>query len=231
MFCAARPSDPMLAALKLLADLNRSGKREVPADAPNRRLYETAVLATLRDKLRSGNVWVERSSNYRRFDSYLLPSSAVPAATAELGLPATADEWLEIKAAELDRRLRRFARLLQRGELEGVEFRDGRLSVASVKATTTPKARAFADTIEAMMPRVRITELLHETNRATGFATAFTNLRTGECCDEENALLAAILADATNLGLGRMVSMAPRFSSKVAPENSPVWRVGDQPFG
>jgi TnpA family transposase len=222
-FCAARPSDPMLAALKLLADLNRSGKREVPADAPmpfrkewrrlvmenglpNRRLYETAVLATLRDKLRSGDVWVERSSNYRRFDSYLLPSSAVPAATAELGLPATADEWLETKAAELDRRLRRFARLLERGELEGVEFRDGRLSVASIKATTTPEARAFADTIEAMMPRVRITELLHETNRATGFATAFTNLRTGECCDEENALLAAILADATNLGLGRMAA-------------------------
>jgi hypothetical protein len=38
------------------------------------------VLATLRDKLRSGDIWVERSSSYRRFDSYLLPSPAVPAA-------------------------------------------------------------------------------------------------------------------------------------------------------
>ena len=56
------------------------------------------------------------------------------------------------------------------------------------------------------MPRVRITELLHEVNRATGFVSAFTNLRTGEHCDEENALLAAILADATNLGLGRMAA-------------------------
>jgi hypothetical protein len=26
------------------------------------------------------------------------------------------------------------------------------------------------------------------------------------------------------------VSMAPRFSSIVAPQNSPVWRVGDQPW-
>ncbi len=26
------------------------------------------------------------------------------------------------------------------------------------------------------------------------------------------------------------LSMAPRFSSKVAPQNSPVWRVGDQPW-
>jgi hypothetical protein len=33
-FCAVRAGDPMLAALRLLADLNRSGQREVPADAP-----------------------------------------------------------------------------------------------------------------------------------------------------------------------------------------------------
>ena len=69
---------------------------------PNRRLYETAVLATLRDKLRSGDIWVERSSSYRRFDSYLLPFAAVPAAAEALGLPATAEEWLTRKAADLD---------------------------------------------------------------------------------------------------------------------------------
>jgi hypothetical protein len=31
-------------------------------------------------------------------------------------------------------------------------------------------------------------------------------------------------------GAGEIVSMAPRFSSIVAPQNSPVWRVGDQPW-
>ena len=222
-FKAARANDPMLAALKLLRDLNQSGKREIPADAPlpfrkewrrlvleegrpNRRLYEMAVMATLRDKLRSGDVWVERSSNYRRFDSYLLPQAAVPDVTAELGLPATADEWLAGRGAELDRRLKRFERRLRRGELDGVELRDGRLHVSPVKASATPEARGFADGIEAMMPQVRITELLHEVNRATGFASAFTNLRTGERCEYENALLAAVLADATNLGLGRMAA-------------------------
>lgn len=61
-------SDPTLAALRLPADLNRSGKHAIPPDAPmpfrkewrrlvlkegraNRRLYETAVLTTLRDRL------------------------------------------------------------------------------------------------------------------------------------------------------------------------------------
>ena len=222
-FRAARADDPMLAAMQLLHRAEpvrqardtpdapmpfRKAWRRLVLDGgqPNRRLYETAVLATLRDKLRSGDIWVERSSSYRRFDSYLLPAPAVPAVAAELGLPATADEWLSTRGAELDRRLKRFARRLQRGTLEGVEFRDGRLQVSPVKATATPEARAFADGIEAMLPRVRITELLHEVNRATGFASAFTNLRTGERCDDENALLAAILADATNLGLGRMAA-------------------------
>jgi hypothetical protein len=72
-FKAARGNDPILAAIALLRNLNQSGKREVPPDAalpfrkewrrlvtetgkPNRRLYETAVLATLRNKLRSGDV-------------------------------------------------------------------------------------------------------------------------------------------------------------------------------
>ena len=79
-FKAARAHDPTLSAIHLLRDLNHSGKRDVPADAPmpfrkewkrlisehgrpNRRLYETAVFATLRDRLRSGDVWVEVSSN------------------------------------------------------------------------------------------------------------------------------------------------------------------------
>lgn len=101
-FRAVRADDPVLAALRLLVELDRSGRREVPPDAPmpfrrawrrlvatgetpDRRLYETAVLATLRDRLRSGDVWVERSSGYRRFDSYLLPAGAVPSSTGDCG--------------------------------------------------------------------------------------------------------------------------------------------------
>ncbi|WP_425524262.1 DUF4158 domain-containing protein [Brucella anthropi] len=90
-FKANRGSTRTIAGVQKLRELNRSGRRDVPPDAPmpfkeewrklviepdgkiNRRLYETAMLAHLRNKLRSGDVWVERSSAYRRFDSYLLP--------------------------------------------------------------------------------------------------------------------------------------------------------------
>ena len=169
-FKAAKANDPILAAITLLRNLNQSSTREVPPDAPlpfrkewrrlvteigkpNRRLYETAVLATLRNKLRSGDVWVERSSNYCRFDSYLLPAPAVTPIAAELDLPATADEWLETRGRELDRRLKRFAQRLERGQLEGVEMRDERLHVAALKAIAPAEAEALADRLDAMMPR------------------------------------------------------------------------------
>jgi hypothetical protein len=173
---------------------------------PDRRLYETAILATLRDRLRSGDIWVERSSGYRHFDSYLLPADAVPAAATELKLPVSADTWLATRGAELDRRLRLFARRLRRSELDGVEMRDGRLHIAPVRASAPADALALAGMIEALMPAARITEVLHDVARATGFVAAFTNLRTGEYCENESALLAAVLADATNLGLGRMAA-------------------------
>jgi hypothetical protein len=142
-------------------------------ETPDRRLYETAVPATLRDRLRSGDVWMECSSGYRRFDSYLLPADAVPAAATELGLPAAADAWLSARGAELDRRLRLFARRLRRGELDGVEMRNGRrLHIAPVRASGPADALALAGTIEVVMPAARITEVLHDVACATEFAAA-----------------------------------------------------------
>jgi hypothetical protein len=109
-FKAGRGSVRTIAGIRMLRDLNRSGKRDVPPDAPmpfkkewcklvtgpdgkiNRRLYDTAMLAHLRNKLRSGDVWVERSSAYRRFDSYLLPEPVAAPIVAKLGLPSAANE-------------------------------------------------------------------------------------------------------------------------------------------
>jgi TnpA family transposase len=221
-FKAGRGSEKTIAAIDMLRKLYSSGRRRPPQDAPmpfkkewrslvidphgriDRRLYETALFGHLRNKLRSGDVWVERSSAYRQFDTYLLPPAEAQPVANELGLPATAEEWIEHRGRELDWRLKRFAHRLHRGQLDGVEMRDDRLHVTPIKLVTPPEAEVLADRIEALLPRIRITELLHEVARDTRFLSAFTNFRTGDPCANENALLAAILADATNLGLSRM---------------------------
>lgn len=223
-FRASKGSAKTIAALDLLRQLNQSGKRDIPPDAPmpfrkewqklvvdsdgkiNRRLWEVATFAHLRNKLRSGDVWVERSAGYRRFDSYLLSEPQSAPAVSALGLPPTADQWLAERGSELDSRLKKFAQKLKRGQLEGVRFTDGRLQISPVRMTTPAEAEALSDRIDALMPRIRITELLHDVARDTGFLEAFTNLRTGQQCPNESALLATILADGTNLGLSRMAA-------------------------
>ena len=90
-FDAPASGQGLRAAVTLLRELNRTGKRNLPDivpmpfpsqhwktvilhnATPQRRTYETAVVATLRDRLRAGDVWVEGSQDYRRFDAYLVP--------------------------------------------------------------------------------------------------------------------------------------------------------------
>jgi hypothetical protein len=68
--------------------------------------------------------------------------------------------FLMPKVVALDKRLRRFAESLRRGTLDGVEMRDRRLHVTPVTASAPPDARSFADRVDALLPAVRITELL-----------------------------------------------------------------------
>ena len=145
-FKASKTRDPVLAAIEVLCEMNRSkGRADIPATAPmtfshkkwkalvvedgkvDRRRYEVAVCATLRDRLRAGDIWIDGTCNYQRFDRYLLPKSAVPAAAAKLPFTLDVHAYLQERTQLLDWRLRRFERKLKRGELKDVELRDGRL--------------------------------------------------------------------------------------------------------
>ena len=246
-FKATGSKNPVLAAVKVLRDLNQSGQREVPADAPmpfrskqwkelvlengkpDRRLYETAVLATLRDRLRSGDVWIERTRNYQRFDEYLLPPADVTTAAAGLPVTTDVDAYIAERAKALDFRLRRFVRLLTKGKLEGVELRDVKLYVAPLPAITPPEAEKLDRTLDDLQPRIRITELLNDVHRMTGFADTFTELRSGRPHNNPNAVLAAVLADACNLGIEKMADASQGISyAQLAWTHS--WYLSDEDY-
>src|SRR5208337_442590 len=90
------------------------------------------------------------------------------------------------------------------GLLPDITLDKGVLKIAPIEKSTPPEAEALAARLYAMLPRVRITDLMSEVARWTVFTDCFTHLRTGETVADQRVLMAGLLADGLNLGLTRM---------------------------
>ena len=174
----------------------------------HRRAWEAAVLLALRNRLRAGDIWVEGSRQWRAVEDQLI-APALFAAMREAGplpvaVPGTAQEYLAQRRALLDRRLAEVNAKAEADALEDVRIKGDEMRISPLKAVTPVEAEEAAERLYGVVPPVRVTELMLEVHRWTGFADRFTHLHTGLPAEDARVVITAILAEATNMGLTRM---------------------------
>ncbi|WP_260591699.1 hypothetical protein [Sphingomonas sp. TF3] len=149
-FRTARSGDPLLGAVEALRTMYRDGRSVLPKRVPtsfvkphwrkvmqpvegpiDRRAYEIAVIVHLRERLGSGNIWVDGSRAYRTLDDYLLPVPAFEAMRASgdlhLAVPSGFSEWYEERRTLLTRRMTEVERVAATDELVDVTIERGQL--------------------------------------------------------------------------------------------------------
>jgi Tn3 transposase DDE domain len=149
----------------------------------------------------------------------------VPVVQQDTGIGGETDPagYVASRAATLHERLNFVADRASRGDLDGVEIEDGKLYIAKTPPVVPNAARDLALRLNGMLPRARITEVLSDVNGEPA-------TRPPICTPADMpALLAAVLADGTNLGLARMAD-ASRGLGYLHLVNVAQWHISDENY-
>jgi TnpA family transposase len=196
-----------------LGHIERRWSRYVVQDSKVDRAYwEMATYSALASALAAGDIWVPTSRLHRSLDVLLTPDPGVtPLRITHLPDP---HEWLGERAAKLDAALLEVAQTLP--DIDPALFTGDRLRFpkeANTDIAERDEGRHLALRCYGLVPTMRITDVLSQVERWTGFTAHFAHVSTGLPPGDERAFLAALIAEATNLGLSRMAEVcdaAPR---------------------
>lgn len=172
-----------------------------------RKYYELALLDTLNHQIRAGNVAVEGSERYKSFDSYLFSKEQWKEKEQyhhRLTVPLDFDSYIAERKQTLDNSLKRLAEELPKSEIAYIE--NERIHVRPLGTIVPEEADALSNLIGALLPKIRSTDMLAQTDYWTNFSSEFIHASTGKIYPKEDVktLYLAILALGTNLGLQQM---------------------------
>lgn len=239
---------PLIHSLDVLRELNRSNRRNVPEDTSveflperwrkhiygndnsiDRHYYEMAVLAELKNRIRSGDVAVEGSCNYRNFNDYMLPVSQWKKKTdisEKLAVSSNFNEYIKERYSSLDSMYKSLSENLTK--LKDLEIDDGKIHIEKLEKEVPEEVKSLNDSLYGMLPNVKLAEILFEVSKWTGFDRYFTHASSGNTPKEDEipSIMAALMAIGTNIGLSKMADCTKEFDyHKLA--NISQWRLHD----
>ena len=229
---AAPAAKDVLDAIEALRLMNASSAKQVPTDAPSkfitprwarlvktdagfdRRFYELCALSELKNRLRSGDVWVQGSRQFKDFNEYLVLvekfTTMQLANELPLAVPTDCDQYLHERLTLLESQLTKANLMALANELpDAIITTATGLKITPLDAAVPAEAQALIDQSAALLPHIKITELLMEVDGWTGFTNHFTHLKSGDLAKDKTLLMTTILADGINLGLAKMAESCP----------------------
>ncbi|AOT05767.1 Tn3 family transposase [Arthrobacter sp. U41] len=230
-FRAAPAAKDVLKVIEVLRTMNADSARKVPDDAPrgfvkprwaklvvtedgvDRRYYELCALSELKNALRSGDVWVQGSRQFKDFEEYLVPAGVFSDLLASGGLPLAVatdcEEYLHGRLSLLEQQLTVVNRMAAANDLPDAIITGSGLKITPLDAAVPDAAQTLIDQTAMQLPHVKITDMLMEVDGWTDFTRHFTHLKTGDSAKDKKLLLTTILADGINLGLTKMAESCP----------------------
>ncbi|EJD5924455.1 Tn3-like element TnAs3 family transposase, partial [Escherichia coli] len=213
---AAPAAKNVLDAIEVLRGMNTDNARKLPADAPtgfikprwqklvmtdagiDRRYYELCALSELKNSLRSGDIWVQGSRQFKDFEDYLVPpekfTSLKQSSELPLAVATDCEQYLHERLTLLEAQLATVNRMAAANDLPDAIITESGLKITPLDAAVPDTAQALIDQTAMVLPHVKITELLLEVDEWTGFTRHFTHLKSGDLAKDKNLLLTTILA-------------------------------------
>jgi TnpA family transposase len=224
---AAPSTANLLKAIDLIKTLNADNGRKLPEDSPtdfikkrwqrlvydadgslNRRNYELCVLSELKNALRSGDLWVKGSRQFKDFNDYLIPTQTYANLKEQnhlsLSINTDCDHYLHKRMSLLESQLDLVNKLAKRKALPDAIITDSGLKITPLDASVPDDAQQLIDQTARLLPHIKITDLLMEVDQWTDFSRHFTHYKTDAIAKDKTLLMTVILADAINLGLTKM---------------------------
>ena len=228
-------SSPLGRAVIYMREINRDQNRKLTWEAPidflpsrwlkhvvrkngagalivSRPHYESALLTTLNERLKSGDVTVSNSRRWTDFEEYLIPRTTWAEKRihhyAALGLPLDAgsyltelNEHLKSVTADVDQRV-------PQNEALKIDSAKGTFRLAALKRKEKPDAvRDTKDLIQSRLARIDLVDVLIDIDNQTSFLRHFLHSGGDSCLSpaarRRNAL-AALIAIGCNIGPQRM---------------------------
>lgn len=140
----------------------------------SKKVVGMTVINTIRDSIRSGDLFVRESKKYNSYDNYLISPT---------------ESSSDIRGIEFFNKLKEYIQIPKQFELNRDIEHD--------------EKSTFSDKVYAYFPKISMPEILYEVNQWANFLEDFRGFHNDKL-DKQKILVASLLADGHNLGFAKM---------------------------